>query len=1272
MTDEDASVITQQLESLCWRVDTYDSTFKKYYINLGDLNDFLSVVSQYSSRIILHTPNYAPVDTDSFYPVREVLVKKNSNIPVEDVLVNLNIPFERIVPNPYNPQCYSIALPSDDAMGVAATLYETGYFDYSEPNFVFSNSLWGYETNPMYYEQWAIHNDSVNINLLPAWNITTGDNNIKVAVLDMGVEQNHPDLEDNMADGYDAVVDLYYNQTVSNGWNGSLYDAHGTNCAGVICAVNNDIGLIGVAPSSKVSSIRIGYLRPIYVRNLRENDHPSYHLYQFCTSISWITTGLRYACYSNMSDVLNCSFGVLPSDEIENTLTEVCLNGRNGKGCVVVAAAGNNENGTEADTLGCIARHGDVISVGSINPCGERVINNVYCEDTPGYSSCYGDSLDVMAPGILIPTTTTGFSYLGYDYNYSGAGTSLASPHVAGVAALVLSVNPCLTREEVKYVIESTCTKTRQSYYTYGTNPDHPNGTWNNEVGYGLVNAYAAVQLAQQLAGYTYITDSVISGNVVWNDERIVHDSLVIDSLATLTVTDTVYMSSTARIIVRPGGKLVVDGGTLTSMPCSNRLWQGIEVVGDRTKQQLSQYQGRVELRNGAVIENARCGIRTGLREDTVTFATTGGIIVADSAIFLNNSQSVVINSYAFTAPSGTIAGYNASFSRCSFTVNSNNLFAANNTAFAEHVKLWDVRNIPFSGCRFENLTNSITYNGRGIYAEDAGVNIRSYCSDPLLNPDCQCPETLTTRSSFTGFTTAVEVLTAGNPYAVKVSRSNFSNNVTGIKVNGNLYTSITQCEFNLQSTPETVNTNTGLILNHCSGYKVEGNAFNRSSVNYIPNPTGISVINSGTKSNSIYRNAFNKMRYGIHVSDTNGGLFSGLTFSCNDFTNCEYGIYALANATLTPSQGNLSKGVDNSFSGTQISSFYNLGPTRIIYYHSNGSSSLYLANPTGVVAESDLAAGNDCLPTICNPGGGGIVPPIPSGAFLAGMSAYTAALAANNDNTDILDNNNLPNLLNLPTTLAEMHQTLSDTYYGAVRTLMSDSLLDLNALEQWHTAAQPIADPYSLTETRFMEGYTETFAGNADSAEMANYAEFHAMKVALRNNGAGNDGSAETQNFASLQLSGHVNWYALTPAQIAQLQTIAERNTGRASVMAKGVLCFFFGICYEDEDYASETDPSAETRAKRTATGDEGVFDTPLRVWPNPTDDLLFVELRGAEIATVALYDLQGRVVETRHGTSLQGGTATVNMRNVPAGVYVLRVTDAEGKVHQQKIVRK
>ena len=78
-------------------------------------------------------------------------------------------------------------------------------------------------------------------------------------------------------------------------------------------------------------------------------------------------------------------------------------------------------------------------------------------------------------------------------------------------------------------------------------------------------------------------------------------------------------------------------------------------------------------------------------------------------------------------------------------------------------------------------------------------------------------------------------------------------------------------------------------------------------------------------------------------------------------------------------------------------------------------------------------------------------------------------------------------------------------------------------------------------------------------------------------------------------------------------------------------------------------------------------------KVYPNPTDDVLFIELRGdAGIANMALYDLQGRIVTGVFNTPQQGGTATINVKSIPAGVYVLRVTDADGHEYHQKIVRK
>ena len=107
-----------------------------------------------------------------------------------------------------------------------------------------------------------------------------------------------------------------------------------------------------------------------------------------------------------------------------------------------------------------------------------------------------------------------------------------------------------------------------------------------------------------------------------------------------------------------------------------------------------------------------------------------------------------------------------------------------------------------------------------------------------------------------------------------------------------------------------------------------------------------------------------------------------------------------------------------------------------------------------------------------------------------------------------------------------------------------------------------------------------------------------------------------------------------------------------------------------EKHPYIGAADPHLFT------IGGVGIEDRkPLhvRVWPNPTDEMLFVEMDGgAEIANAVLYDLQGRVVETLRATSLQDETATLNVKSLPAGMYVLRVTDADGNVYHHKIVKR
>ena len=104
---------------------------------------------------------------------------------------------------------------------------------------------------------------------------------------------------------------------------------------------------------------------------------------------------------------------------------------------------------------------------------------------------------------------------------------------------------------------------------------------------------------------------------------------------------------------------------------------------------------------------------------------------------------------------------------------------------------------------------------------------------------------------------------------------------------------------------------------------------------------------------------------------------------------------------------------------------------------------------------------------------------------------------------------------------------------------------------------------------------------------------------------------------------------------------------------------------CFYGDDVFSDILASPKSFQQPVSLAD----DATLKVYPNPTDNLLNVELYGAEIKSVVLYDLQGRVVETLCATSLQGITATVNVRNVPAGIYLLRVTDTKGRSYARKV---
>ncbi len=369
-------------------------------------------------------------------------------------------------------------------------------------------------TNYQYYIKNTGQNGGttgIDINVVPVWNILPTDTSLVVAVLDDGVERDHEDLSGIVLNGKtidypneygDPINDFYY-------YDGGLKHenkSHGTACAGIIAAKDNNIGIKGVASGVKILPINI-YPYPFSLDLL-----PVIWFEKVGQAITW-------ACDTMEADIISCSWSFSYSSYIENALTNAMNNGRNGKGTIVICSAGNK---IPADSVRFPANMTGTIAVGAIDNTG-----NIW-----DYS-CRGSSLDLVAPSgdgnsysDIITTDRTGDS--GYNppkpptgnntdltntnYTQRFNGTSAACPQVAGVVALMLSANPYLTVGDVKSVLQNTARKL----------PGMNGQNRTDAYGYGLVDAYAAVQA---------VTTSKIVGPKLINSTGHYHINFLASSL---------------------------------------------------------------------------------------------------------------------------------------------------------------------------------------------------------------------------------------------------------------------------------------------------------------------------------------------------------------------------------------------------------------------------------------------------------------------------------------------------------------------------------------------------------------------------------------------------------------------------------------------------------------------------------------------------------------------------------------------------------------------
>ena len=298
------------------------------------------------------------------------------------------------------------------------------------------------------------------INAYAAWDISRGTHDVVVAVLDTGIDWTHPDLAANIWNdssgyhGYNFISNNHqpmddninsYND--AGGWASNTYTYHGTHVAGVIGAViNNNIGIAGIAQ-----------VRLMAVKVMNDSGEGT---------DATVASGIRWAV-DNGANIVTMSLGVDgPSATLENQIAYASQNR-----VVTIAASGNSGS----SVVSYPAAYPSVIAVGAIDSALRRAT-----------FSNFGSGLDIMAPGVQIYSTQGGGGYQAL------SGTSTAAPHIAGVAALMLSVNPALTPTEIGSVINATATDISRVGYDTTT-------------GWGIVDAFRAVE---QIAGPTVtITD---------------------------------------------------------------------------------------------------------------------------------------------------------------------------------------------------------------------------------------------------------------------------------------------------------------------------------------------------------------------------------------------------------------------------------------------------------------------------------------------------------------------------------------------------------------------------------------------------------------------------------------------------------------------------------------------------------------------------------------------------------------------------------------------
>ncbi len=432
-----------------------------------------------------------------------------------------------------------------------------------------------------------------------------------------------------------------------------------------------------------------------------------------------------------------------------------------------------------------------------------------------------------------------------------------------------------------------------------------------------------------------------ITSTTTWDEPKHLIDNILVKSGSILTITDTVEINGGIKIMIEPGAKLVVDGGTLTKY--CNARWQGIQVYGQSGLHQTTANQGILVTKNDAVIEFANQAVEVWKKD---VWNTMGGMVNLENTTFRNNGKSIAFFPYANIIPSGSELQNYSSIFNCNFIVDDD--FVGDNPV--TQVTLFKVKGITIQRSHFEDLRTGISPADRmsGIRSLDATFKVMGVC--PFGQP-CDADyydEAEIVPTTFKNLSFGIHAQNAQAMSQATIDRCYFEDVHKGVVIDAMDNAIVSRNLFDNE-----VYRAANIITQGATAYKIEGNTFRGYDVE--DNISGVQVYHSGGLLNQVFRNRYETVSIGNISVGVNRDLMSstaaentGLQFLCNTYETNE--VDQLTAAVITDVtgegmqdwQGTPQVSAGNTFDDTEHKSIINAAENqsmfRYFYFENNAN----------------------------------------------------------------------------------------------------------------------------------------------------------------------------------------------------------------------------------------------------------------------------------------------------------------------------------------------